>query len=62
MRREDTVQSVMVKMNHSRIRHLPVVENRRLVGIVSISDVVKSRLGEVKLEANVLRDAYLAGH
>ncbi len=59
---EDTAQSVMIKMSHRRIRHLPVVENGRLVGIVSIGDVVKSRLEEVELEANVLRDAYLAVH
>jgi len=61
-RLEDTVQSVMIKMSHKRIRHLPVVENGRLVGIVSIGDVVKNRLEEVELEANVLRDAYLAAH
>ena len=61
-RRDDTVQSAMVKMTHGRFRHLPVVENGRLLGIVSIGDAVKSRLEEVELEANVLRDAYLAIH
>ena len=60
--REDTLQSVMVKMTQRRIRHLPVVEQGRLAGIVSIGDAVKSRLEEVELEANVLRDAYLASH
>jgi hypothetical protein len=39
-----------------------VVENGRLCGIVSIGDVVKNRLQEVELEANILRDAYLATH
>ena len=60
--REDTLQSVMVKMTQRRIRHLPVVEQGQLVGIVSIGDAVKSRLEEVELEANVLRDSYLATH
>ena len=60
--REDTLQSVMVKMTQRRIRHLPVVEQGQLAGIVSIGDSVKSRLEEVELEANVLRDSYLATH
>lgn len=60
--RSDTVQSAMVKMTHGRFRHLPVVENGRLVGLVSIGDAVKNRLQEVELEASVLRDAYLAIH
>jgi CBS domain-containing protein len=61
-RPEDTVQSVMIKMSHQRVRHLPVLDNGRLVGVISIGDVVKNRLEEVELEANVLRDAYLAAH
>ena len=60
--REDTLQSVMVKMTQRRIRHLPVVEQGQLAGIVSIGDAVKSRLEEVELEANVLRVSYLATH
>ena len=60
--REDTLQSVMVKMTQRRIWHLPVVEQGQLAGIVSIGDAVKSRLEEVELEANVLRDSYLATH
>jgi CBS domain-containing protein len=59
---EDTLQSVMVKMTQRRIRHLPVVEQGQLAGIVSIGDAVKSRLEEVELEADVLRDSYLATH
>jgi CBS-domain-containing membrane protein len=50
----------MAEMTRRRVRHLPVVDDGRLVGIVSIGDVVKSRLGEVELEATVLREAYIA--
>jgi CBS domain-containing protein len=60
--RRDTVQAVMAKMTNTRVRHLLVVEDGRLCGIVSIGDVVKNRLQEVELEANILRDAYLATH
>ncbi len=59
---DDNVKTVMAEMTRRRFRHLPVTENGRLVGIVSIGDVVKSRLGEVELEATVLREAYIATH
>ena len=56
----DTVKHVMEEMTRTRQRHLPVVDQAsRLAGIVSIGDVVKSRLEELELETNVLRDAYL---
>jgi CBS domain-containing protein len=58
---EDGVEKVMMEMTELRARHFPVVEDRRLVGIVSIGDVVKNRLDEVQLEKNVLRDQYIAG-
>jgi CBS domain-containing protein len=57
----DTVKQVMAAMTRGRMRHLPVVEDGRLVGIISIGDVVKNRLDEMTTEANVLRDAYFAG-
>jgi len=47
-------------MTRYRARHVPIVDAGRLVGLVSIGDVVKHRLDELELEANVLRDAFLA--
>ena len=60
--REANLRDVMTLMTNRRIRHLPVVEDGRLIGIISIGDVVKSRLQEVEMEAGVLRDAYIASH
>ncbi len=52
----DSVKHVMTVMTHSRIRHLPVIDDGGLCGIISIGDVVKNRLREKELEVNVLRD------
>ena len=57
---DDSVKHLMSEMTRKRIRHLPVIDNGVLCGIVSIGDVVKNRLDEVEMEANVLRDAYIA--
>ena len=57
---DDDSQTVMSRMTRQRVRHLPVVVDGRLEGIVSIGDVVKHRLDELELETNVLRDAFLA--
>lgn len=59
---QDGIRDVMAKMTHRRIRHVPVLESGGLAGIVSIGDIVKHRLEEVELEANVLREAYIAAH
>ena len=52
----DSIEKVMSIMTKWRIRHLPVVENDKLVGIVSIGDVVKYRLDEIASEAEALRE------
>jgi CBS domain-containing protein len=57
---EDTLTHLMRQMTRSRYRHLPVVQAGVLCGLVSIGDVVRHRLEEVQLEADVLRDMYLA--
>jgi len=53
---ETTLDEIMSMMTHGRFRHVPIVENARLVGLVSIGDVVKHRLREMELEVGVLRD------
>lgn len=58
----DLLTLVMAQMTRTRNRHIPVVEDGQLCGIVSLGDVVKHRLEEMELETNVLRDAYLTRH
>ncbi len=53
---QDTMAELMGHMTAGRFRHLPVVENGRLVGIISIGDVVKRRLAEMERESSALRD------
>jgi signal-transduction protein with cAMP-binding, CBS, and nucleotidyltransferase domain len=50
----------MKLMTEKRIRHVPVFENDELIGLVSIGDVVKFRLEELQMEANVMRDIAIA--
>jgi len=52
----DTVAELMERMTTGRFRHLPVVEQGRLVGIVSIGDVVKRRVEEMERDAAALQD------
>ena len=52
----DDVESIMNLMTEQRIRHVPVVEDGRLAGIISIGDVVKSRIGELEKDRNELME------
>ena len=56
----DDLSEVLRRMTSTRQRHLPVVSDGRLVGLVSIGDVVKQRLDALELETHVLRDVYLS--
>jgi CBS domain-containing protein len=52
----DTISSIMERMTAGKFRHVPVIEQDRLTGIVSIGDVVKRRLMEMEHEQAALRD------
>lgn len=54
--RGETIASIMERMTTGKFRHLPVVEQERLVGIISIGDVVKHRLHEMEQESSALKD------
>lgn len=55
----DTINEVSERMTRGRFRHVPVVEGDKLVGIVSIGDVVKHRIEQIEAEASAMRD-YIA--
>lgn len=59
---DDTVATVMRQMTRTRYRHVPVLDHGELSGLISIGDVVRSRLDEMELETGVLRDLYVARH
>ena len=52
---EDTVLEAMAMMTDRRIRHLPVYEDGNLIGLISLGDLVKSRIAEVQEEAEAMR-------
>jgi len=60
-RESDTIDRIMAQMTSRRFRHMPVVENGRLVGLVSIGDVVKQRIAEAEMEAAAMRDYIATG-
>ena len=55
----DSIEDLMELMTHRRFRHVPVMEGDRLTGIISIGDVVKTRIAETEQEASALRQ-YIA--
>ncbi|MGH3553282.1 MAG: CBS domain-containing protein [Mycobacterium sp.] len=57
----DTVDAISVLMTENRVRHVPVVENGRLVGIVSIGDVVKTRIEQLEAEQKQLQSYITQG-
>ena len=61
---EDSVEAAMSRMTEKRIRHLPIVHHGRLVGMISIGDLVKSRLEETEYHKqqmeNLVLGRYLA--
>lgn len=57
----DTVDHLSALMTTKRVRHIPVVEGNRLVGIVSIGDIVKQRMEELESEQRALQDYITRG-
>ena len=53
---EDTTDHVLTKMTDGRFRHMPVMEGDKMIGLISIGDVVKARLSELAMEKNALED------
>ena len=59
--RQDSSDAVLTRMTDGRFRHMPVVEDGKLVGIVTIGDVVKARLQELAMEKSAL-EGMIMGH
>jgi CBS domain-containing protein len=55
-KQSDTVSSIMETMTSEKFRHLPVIEEGRVVGLISIGDVVKWRVREYEMEQEALRE------
>ena len=55
----ETISAIMERMTTGKFRHIPVVDQGKLVGIVSIGDVVKHRLSEVERDSAAMRDYIL---
>ena len=57
----ETVDEALSRMTDRRIRHLPVVAGGRLLGVVSIGDLVKAKIAETEAEADALK-TYIAAN
>ncbi len=53
---DDSIADIMERMTLRKFRHLPVLTNGKLVGLVSIGDVVKQRVEEIESETEAMRD------
>ena len=58
---DDSIYDVACRMTYSRNRHVPVLENGKLIGLVSIGDIVKLRAENAEQEARELQD-YVTGN
>ncbi|MFV2002011.1 MAG: CBS domain-containing protein [Paracoccaceae bacterium] len=58
---DETADQVLSKMTEGRFRHMPVVEDGKMVGLISIGDVVKARLSELSMEKDAL-EGMIMGH
>jgi len=56
-----TLEEMMELMTQGRFRHVPVVEDGALVGIVSIGDIVKNHIAEVEMEVTAMKDYFATG-
>lgn len=59
--RQDSVQDIMSRMTEGRFRHMPVLEDGQLIGIVTLGDVVKAQLTELAMEKDAL-EGMIMGH
>lgn len=59
--RQDTVEAILSQMTEGRFRHMPILEDGQLVGIVTLGDVVKAQLAELAMEKNAL-EGMIMGH
>jgi len=57
---DDSIRDVMTRMTKERLRHLVVLDQGAIAGVISVGDIVKQRLEQLEMEAGVLRD-YVAG-
>ena len=57
----DTADQVLARMTDGRFRHMPVIEDGQMVGLISIGDVVKARLSELSMEKDAL-EGMIMGH
>ena len=58
---ESQIDELRLEMTNSRIRHLPILDDGKLVGLISIGDVVKNRVEELQAEGDMLREYILSG-